>query len=410
MAIRWENVGRGMAVASQEEANWVAAQRAWGRGWRLLILPVLFLAYLVYVGQGVAHYSHGAGAAIGFAVLAVFVACYLAIMWRSSAPDVSSFSTSWVFWALYAGMVASFVAEVPFARVAAFAMCLYITVVTVARFGAWSAPVVVVLALAALLVPPAVPSWHESLSSAFDAVTPVALPVAAIVTFAVTRVHRANQAVAEARDQIARLSAENERSRIARDLHDLLGHSLTTITIKAGLARRISATDPGRASQEIAAVEELSRQALAEVRAAVSSYRHVTLAGELARGRELLRASGVTANLPTATDMVSSDHQELFGWAVREGITNVARHALAATCTVTLTASEVEIRDDGVGAPVGDPVADLVSSGNGLSGLRERVAAAGGELEAGPLHPRGWRLRIAFGPVVAAQPGMTAQA
>ena len=124
MAIRWENVGRGMAVASQEEANWVAAQRAWGRGWRLLVLPVLFLAYLVYVGQGVAHYSHGAGAAIGFAVLAVFVACYLAIMWRSSGPDVSSFSTSWVFWALYAGMVASFVAEVPFARVAAFAMCL----------------------------------------------------------------------------------------------------------------------------------------------------------------------------------------------------------------------------------------------------------------------------------------------
>ena len=194
MAIRSENVGTGLAAVTPEDVKWVADRRSWARGWRLLVLPALFLAYLVYVGQGVAHYSHGAGAAIGYAVLAVFVACYLAIMSRSSSLDVASFSTSWTFWALYGGMVATFVAELPFARVAAFAMCLYITVITVARLGAWSVPVVVVLALSALLVPTAVPSWHESLSSAFDAVTPLALPVAAVVTFAVTRVHRANVA------------------------------------------------------------------------------------------------------------------------------------------------------------------------------------------------------------------------
>ena len=402
MPIRWENVNETVAPVSQGEAEWVAAQRAWALGWRRLVLPVLMLAYLIYVGQSVADHSHGAGAAIGYACLAVFVACYVAIMWLSSLPHGASFSTSWTFWALYGGMVASFIVEVPFARLAAFAMCLYITVIAVARLGARAAPVVVVLALAALLVPPAVPSWHVSLSGAFDAITPVALPVAAIVTFAVAQVHRGSQALAEARAKIAQLSAENERSRIARDLHDLLGHSLTTITVKAGLARKLSATDPGRAAQEIAAVEELSRQALAEVRGAVSNYRHVTLAGELARGRELLRASGVMADLPTAIDVVDADHQELFGWAVREGITNVARHANASTCTVTLTSSEMEIRDDGGGGSVSN---GPVSSGNGLTGLRERVEAAGGSLEAGPLRPRGWRLRVALGPVAAAQSG-----
>jgi two-component system sensor histidine kinase DesK len=134
------------------------------------------------------------------------------------------------------------------------------------------------------------------------------------------------------------------------------------------------------------AVETLARQALTDVRAAVSGYREVTLAGELARGRELLRACGVAADLPTATDVVDPSRQELFGWVVREGLTNVARHARAARCAVTLSASTVEVLDDGVGGPAG--------AGSGLGGLRERVDAAGGRLEAGPVRPHGWRLRV----------------
>ena len=182
-------------------------------------------------------------------------------------------------------------------------------------------------------VPVAIPSWHDSLSAAFDNVAPLAIPVVAIVTYGVVALQRSNRALAEARAEVARLSAESERSRIACDLHDLLGNSLTTITVKAGLARRVGVTDRERASREITEVEDLSRQALTEVRAAVSSYREATLASELARGRELLRASGVTADFPTATDVVDAAHQELFGWAVREGLTNVARHARATTCT-----------------------------------------------------------------------------
>ena len=385
-----------IAATSADEANWVAIQRGWTRGWRRLVLPAVFLAYLIFVGKAVAQHNHGAPAVAGFLILGLFVAAYLGIVLHASGPSTSPFWTSWQFWALYGLLVASFVAELPFARATGFVLCLYITAITVVRLGSRAAPIVVVLALGALFVPAAIASWHDSLSTAFDNVVPLAIPVVAIVAYGVVRVQRGNVALAEARAEVARLSAEAERSRIARDLHDLLGHSLTSITLKAGLARRLGEADPRRSAAEIAAVEELSRQALVEVRAAVSSYRDGTLAGELVRGRELLRASGVAADFPTATDVVGAAHQQLFAWAVREGLTNVARHAHATTCTVTLTECEMEIRDDGVG---GQP-----SGGNGLAGLRERAAAAGGVVEAGPLDPRGWRLRVTIGPAASAPP------
>ena len=173
-------------------------------------------------------------------------------------------------------------------------------------------------------------------------------------------------------------------SRIARDLHDLLGHSLTAITVKSDLARRL---DGEAARREIAEVEALSRQALADVRAAVSGYRDVTLAGELARGLELLRASGITADVPTAVDGVPAERQELFGWAVREGLTNVVRLAHASRCTVRVSPDGVEIVDDGIGGATG--------TGSGLAGLRERAAPAGARVFAGPAGERGWRLRVA---------------
>ena len=115
----------------------------------------------------------------------------------------------------------------------------------------------------------------------------------------------------------------------------------------------------------------------------------MTLAGELATGRELLRAAGISADLPRAVDVVDPGQRELFGWVVREGLTNIVRHAHASSCAVRLSASSVEIVDDGVGAAAAPP-------GNGLSGLRERAAAAGGVVDAGPLQPRGWRLRVSL--------------
>jgi two-component system, NarL family, sensor histidine kinase DesK len=367
--------------ATAGEAEWVASQRRWVGGWRRVVLASLPLVYFVYVVISVTQNSRGGGRIAGYAILAAFAASWLV------ALALFSQETPWrTYWACFGVLLALSVAELPFSHAAGFVAFLFLTMLSVGRLGRWSVPLVAAFSLAALLVPVLIPSWHVSIGASFDDVTPVAIPVVAVVMFGVLQVLRGNQALAEARAEVARLAAENERIRIARDLHDLLGHSLTTITVKAGLARRLGAADPARAIGQITEVEELCRQALAEVRAAVSGYRDVTLAGELARGRELLRAAGVAADLPTATDMVDPAHQELLGWAVREGLTNVVRHSRAGTCAVRLSRSGVEIIDDGVGA--------AAPSGNGLSGLRERVIAAGGSVEAGPAQPSGWRLRV----------------
>jgi len=350
------------------------------------------LVYLIFVVISVRQNSYGTAAIAGYVLLAVFAACWLV------TPFVLPPGTSERrFWAWYALLVALTVAEIPFARAAGFVLCVFLTLLTVARLGARSAPIVAAMALAALLVPIAVGPWHVSLAKSFADVTPVAIPVVALAMLGVMQVVRANRALAETRAELARLAAENERIRIARDLHDLLGHSLTTITVKAGLARRLGPTNPAGAVDQITEVEELCRKALTEVRAAVSGYREVTLASELARGRELLRASGITAELPTATEVADPAHQELFGWAVREGLTNVIRHSRARSCTVRVSASCVEIIDDGQGS--------TAAPGNGLSGLRERAAAAGGGVDAGPAQPAGWRLRV-WVPAVDAPPAV----
>lgn len=357
------------------------------------MLTFVPLVYVLYVAGAVRQYSHGTNALAGYSLIGAFCASYLALIGlarRRQPVDV------WHFWPLYGVSVALFIAEVPFARAPAFVLGLYLAIIAVAALGARAIPIVAALTLASIFVPALVPSWHQDIGSAISNFTPIAIPVAAVLTFAVRQGVQGALELTEAREELARLAAENERNRIARDLHDLLGHSLTTITVKAGLARRVAGADPARAAQEIAEVEALSRQALAEVRSAVSSYREVTLASELARGRELLRASGINADLPTATDVVDEPYQELFGWALREGLTNVARHARASTCSVRLSASEVEITDDGVGGsgPSGNGIPGY---GNGLSGLRERAAAAGATVEAGPAWPSGWRLLVTLG-------------
>jgi two-component system sensor histidine kinase DesK len=379
--VPWTNVSDEVTRHNEAEAEWVAAQSRSTRGWREAAMLTIPLVYLIYVVISVRQNSHGSAAIAGYVLLAAFAACWLV------TPFVLPPGTSGRrFWAWYALLVALTVADIPFARAAGFVLFVFITLLTVARLGARSAPFVAAMALAALLVPVAVGSWHVSLAKSFADVTPVAIPVVALVMAGVMQIVRSNQALAEARAEIARLAAENERIRIARDLHDLLGHSLTTITVKAGLARRLGSADPAGAVDQITEVEELCRRVLADVRAAVSGYREVTLASELARGRELLRVAGITARLPTATGVADPAHQELFGWTVREGLTNVIRHARARSCEVRVSASCVEIIDDGHGS--------AAPPGNGLSGLRERAAAAGGGVDAGPAQPAGWRLRV----------------
>lgn len=201
----------------------------------------------------------------------------------------------------------------------------------------------------------------------------------------------AMNALRATRDQMAAMAVERERSRVARDLHDILGHSLTVITVKTELAGRLIDVDPARARTEIGEVEALARGALADVRTTVAGYRGVSVAGELAAARAALDAAGIAAELPTATENVSAERRELAGWIVREGVTNVIRHAHATRCRVRLTARSVSIEDDGVG-----PASDAAFAGSGLIGLRERVEAAGGRLTLGRSELGGFLLRVAL--------------
>jgi len=178
-----------------------------------------------------------------------------------------------------------------------------------------------------------------------------------------------------------------ERERIGRDLHDILGHSLTAIAVKAGLARRLLERDAAAAAVEIADVERLAREALADVRATASGYREVSLAGELAVAAAVLQAAGIRAELPRAVDAVNPAAREVFGYVIREAVTNVVRHSGASSCTVTLEPNSIEIVDDGRGP------ADGEQCGNGLPGLADRLAAVGGTIEAGPLPGGGFHVR-----------------
>jgi two-component system sensor histidine kinase DesK len=196
-------------------------------------------------------------------------------------------------------------------------------------------------------------------------------------------------ALREANDEVARLAVADERARLARDLHDVLGHSLTTITVKAALARRLmEAGETARATAEITDVEVLTRQTLADVRSTVSAQRRASLPAELAGSRAVLTAAGIEAVLPQATDEVAEPYREAFAHVLREAVTNVVRHSGARRCEVRLGPSWVEVRDDGSGAVVGS------APGTGIAGLRERLGPLGATVHAGPAPGGGFLLRV----------------
>lgn len=360
-------------------------QRRWAQGWRRVVFPAVFLVWLVEVGAAVPSHNGVAGLVAGEADLAVFGAVYLLTVHEQWTAEEGRLR-----W-LLAALVVLLVVELPFARADTFVMAAYVSTVIVVRYGGLAVPAVAAFTALAAFLPPAVPSWHDSLDTGLNNGTVLAIPIIGLAMYGFGQVIRGNGALADARAEVARLAAENERTRIARDLHDLLGHSLTTIAVKAELAHRLADADPDAARREVGEVASLSRRALRDVRAAVSNYREVTLAGELASGREILRAAGIAAELPPAADVVDEGTQELFGWVLREGLTNVVRHSHARSCRVRISSRSVEVVDDGLG-----PSQREGSSphGSGLQGLTERVACAGGVLEAGPVESGGWRLAV----------------
>ncbi|MEW2162467.1 sensor histidine kinase [Streptomyces sp. NPDC007084] len=219
-----------------------------------------------------------------------------------------------------------------------------------------------------------------------------------LIGFAMTGVRQLVRTTIElrrARATVAQLAANEERLRLARDLHDLLGHSLSLITLKSELAGRMLPDHPDKAARQVADIEQVSRQALVDVREAVTGYRRPRLAGELAGAQVALTAAGVIAELPAEPDLhgVSEESESALAWSLREAVTNVVRHSGARRCTVELVRRqtldgpvlELSVEDDGSG---GSPAG---VHGNGLTGLTERLEKAGGSLEAGGGR-RGFRL------------------
>jgi two-component system sensor histidine kinase DesK len=184
------------------------------------------------------------------------------------------------------------------------------------------------------------------------------------------------------KDEVEHVATMAERERIARDLHDLLGHTLSVIILKSELAKRVAGNDPGRASREIGEVEQIARGALAEVRQAIRGYRTRRLAEELAQARATLETAGVRAecdvigkaNLVAAS--LSLEQETVLALALREAVTNVVRHANASVCRIRFSRSDsvfrLEVEDDGKGG--------VFEEGNGLQGMRERVMTLNGDI------------------------------
>jgi two-component system sensor histidine kinase DesK len=228
-------------------------------------------------------------------------------------------------------------------------------------------------------------------TSAFEATGEVLNDaIVGLVAVAGRLVLEANQQLSLAREQIARLAVGEERLRFARDLHDLLGHSLSVIALKSELAGRLIKRSPGLAEHEVEDIEKVARDALREVREAVAGYRQPTLKAELAGAREAMLAAGIECRVEEEVAAVPPAIEAVLAWTVREGATNVIRHSSAHRCTIRASQKDgvasVEVIDDGRG---GTP-----QPGSGLRGLEERVRERGGTLSAGALPHEGFRLRV----------------
>jgi two-component system sensor histidine kinase DesK len=261
-----------------------------------------------------------------------------------------------------------------------------------------------------------------------NAIGPVATVAGVGLAFvSFTRLTEANEALRRAQDDQARVAVAEERLRFSRDLHDLLGHSLSVITLKSEVAGRLLANQPGPAAKEVAEIEAVAREALREVRDAVTGYRRATLAVELAGARRALAAAGIAWNEDIAPIAPPAKVEGPLAWALREGVTNVIRHSEGRSCRLSLQTigpdAVITVTDDGVApAAPGVPTAPGAPSvfappillGNGLRGLGERLALAGGRLDVGPVAAGGFRLRASVPlavpvPSRSAAPGQAAR-
>lgn len=259
---------------------------------------------------------------------------------------------------------------------------------------AWMALPMALVSLAPVAFAPPAVAWTVTLVSA-AAMPPlmllleVPLPVALLftlvllftapTTYGVVWICHLVDDLREARAELARRAVDEERLRFSRDLHDTLGHTLHAIALRAELGERLATTDPERAAAELAEIQRIARSAVHDVREVVRGSRATSLATELDGLAAVLSAAGIRCERPQIPGGLPGHVHEPLGWVAREAVTNVLRHSTATWCEVTVRAEEehmvLEIVNDG------GPAGSRFVPGNGLTGLAERVRAAGGELE-----------------------------
>ncbi|MFC0504078.1 sensor histidine kinase [Micromonospora costi] len=362
------------------------ASRKWRlTGWLLAAVWLFFLNVPLGTALGQAEPWRrwlGVGALVTFGVAYVLLFEWARAHRQASRPIPRGRAVAKLVGLLALGLLSSFGTGADW-------MTTLVFVATAAVFllpGWWALVVVALAAATPLLAGYLVPSWTGETTVFF------AVLLASFAMFGVAALAQRNGELRAAQQEIGRLAVAEERARTARDLHDILGHSLTVVAIKAELAGRLVEVDPSRAAAEIAEVEHLARAALADVRRTVGAYRGVRLAEELAGARSALAAAGIAADLPAELPELPAERDQLFGWAVREGVTNVVRHSGARHCTIRVSPEAVEISDDGRG-----PTPDTAAAGHGLVGLRERAQRLDAAVVVGGRpRGRGFVLRVAL--------------
>jgi two-component system sensor histidine kinase DesK len=329
-------------------------------GW----VPYLWLFFLIFVLLEPA-FSHASAKrwALTFLGITVFLVLYFAlyaIQGRKRLLIIAAFAALGLLFAPYNGGACTFF-------IYAAALTPFVTESTSESFKCLVG-VLIIIGLGAVLVPMPTPTWITALV--------VATPIGLSNTFFAQK-HRDDAKLRLAHDEIEHLAKIAERERIARDLHDVLGHTLSLITLKSELAGKLIDRDPARAKEEIRAVEATARLALSEVRQAVVGYRAKSLGEEIKLAKSTLETAGVRVDCETTPVPLQPAQESVLGLALREAVTNVVRHARAHTCRLRLGQTNghclLEISDDGRGG--------TQTEGNGLRGMRERVEAVGGHLE-----------------------------
>jgi two-component system sensor histidine kinase DesK len=244
-------------------------------------------------------------------------------------------------------------------------------------------PVVLAVPVAASLT-----LWASGASGDDVWTSAIVVFLAGAISLVLARLLMTIAALHQAQDALARVAVTQERERFSRDLHDLLGHTLSVIVVKAEAVRRLSSRDPAAAMQHTLDIESIGREALEEVREAVSGYRRTTLRAEVARAVDALDAAGITAEVAIPDVSLPPPAEDALAWVVREGVTNIVRHSGARSSRLVVTSSDGTARlmltDDGTRGGIDDGTGDGTGDGrsNGLTGLHQRLAAVGGALEA----------------------------